>query len=157
MRNVPGAAVRQSSITSRVDSPLWRQNKFQLRPCEIEFPRSIRGLRIVERFSRFCSGLPFFFFFLVATSASRQDDGTSQQRDLQLVAAKLWHGLCCQSHKINKSLRTDVGFFFPFLGKSHSEINSGECEQQHNSGSFPSTWDHYRACYDWLMSVLLCL
>lgn len=45
----PEAPERQGSIND-VDSPLWWQNKFQLRPCEIGFPWSISGLRIVERF-----------------------------------------------------------------------------------------------------------
>lgn len=52
------ATERQSSIND-VDSPLWRQNKFQLQPCEIGFPWSIRGLRITERFHA-PAQVPFF-------------------------------------------------------------------------------------------------
>lgn len=63
VRHVPPVPARQTSITNHVDSPLWWQNKFKLWPCEIGFPRSIKGLRIVERFSRFCSGPPLLFFF----------------------------------------------------------------------------------------------
>lgn len=37
-------AERQKSVKD-VDSPRWRENKFQLRPREIGFPRSIRGLK----------------------------------------------------------------------------------------------------------------
>lgn len=58
------AQERQSSIND-VDSPLWWQNKFQLQPCEIGFPWSISGLRIVERFH--ASALVLFFFKITDT------------------------------------------------------------------------------------------
>lgn len=58
-KTYPPAQERQSSIND-VDLPLWWQNKFQLQPCEIGFPWSIRGLRIVERFHA-SAQVPFFF------------------------------------------------------------------------------------------------
>lgn len=119
-RLIPLALARQSSITSRVDLPLWWQNKFQLRPCEIGFPRSIMGLRIFERFSRFCFSLLFFFLLSrLTTWAARQDDSVSQPWDLQLVPTELWQLPWWQSYEINKSLWTD--FFFSSR-KSRTEL-----------------------------------
>lgn len=109
---------RQSSIND-VDLPLWWQNKFQLRPCEIGFPRSIRGLRIVERFSRFCSGPPFLF-----SSRRRHASATRPAACCCWAATR---GLCWQSYEINKSLWTDV-FFFP--GNSWHRSNTDDCRWQ---------------------------
>lgn len=88
------ASERQNSIND-VGSPRWRQNKFQLHPREIGFPRSIRGLRIVERFHA-SDRVPFFFNRTVAAT------------DPPLVSATFQQSLCRKDYEINNSLQTDV-------------------------------------------------
>lgn len=90
-----GGPARQNSIND-VGSPRRRQNKFQLRPRGIGFPRSIRGLRTVGRVHA-SDWLPF--------SLTRQ----SRPPDPPLVAATLQQS-CRQDLEINNSLRTDAIF-----------------------------------------------